>query len=110
MRYVERGGTTVERLIHTKDPWAGTCARPDCFLCTTGKPGSCMKQGIVYKISCITCLDADRKTDYIGETARTSYDRGTEHLDALRGGQEAIPLQTTSKRSILISLRTSRCR
>ena len=29
---------------------------------------------------------------YIDESARTSYDRGVEHLDTLRGGQEGHPL------------------
>ena len=92
VRYVERGGTTIERLLHTKDPWAGDCKRPDCFLCTTGKPGACMKQGLVYNIMCMICSENGRKTNYIGETARTCYDRGVEHLDAVRRGDEGHPL------------------
>ena len=27
VKYVERGGTTIKRMLHTKDPWAGECAR-----------------------------------------------------------------------------------
>ena len=76
VKFVERGGTTIERLLHTKDPWAGDCGRKDCFLCTTGKPGACMKHGVIYSIKCMTCMEGGTKTSYIGESVRTCYDRG----------------------------------
>ena len=46
VRCVERRGTTIEKFLHTIDPWAENCTRPDCFLCTTRKPGACMKKAL----------------------------------------------------------------
>ena len=51
-----------------------------------------MKQGIVYRIRCMPRPEDDRKTKYMGESARTSYDGGSEGLEALKGGQEGHPL------------------
>ena len=49
-------------------------------------------QGVVYKVSCLICLESDRKTDYIGESARTAFDRGGEHWAAIRRGDQSNPM------------------
>ena len=54
--------------------------------------GACRRQGVTYSILCITCQE-ERKTKqvvaaYEGETGRNAYDRGKEHLAALRKRSE----------------------
>ena len=43
-------------------------------------------------MSCNLCGDLGRKTEYFGESARTSYDRGEEHWNALESGDTTNPL------------------
>ena len=86
VRYVEMTGSTLEESLVTKDPWAGSCLRENCFPCTSGKMGQCMKQGITYRIDCMICKAEGRESTYFGESARTMFDRGSEHLSSLRSG------------------------
>ena len=49
-------------------------------------------QGVTYRIECTTCKEEGVAVSYIGESARTMYDRGAEHLDAWRREDEASVL------------------
>ena len=51
-----------------------------------------MVQGVVYRILCNLCGEEGVKTEYVGETARTSYDRGEEHWNALETGDSSNPM------------------
>ena len=51
-----------------------------------------MRQGVVYQISCSSCKTDAKKTHYYGESARTGYDRGLEHLAALDRMNPESPL------------------
>ena len=101
----------LEDLIAGKDPWrGGDCGRPNCFLCNTKNltekdtKKDCTKRNILYEIRCISCEEKEKKriieTDendeekkvmiekvkiptYVGESSRSSYERGYEHLDKL---------------------------
>ena len=42
-----------------------------------------MKQNVTYRIDCQICKASGKETTYFGESARTMYDRGQEHLSAL---------------------------
>ena len=43
--------------------------------------GKCQRQGCVYVLECKTCkAEGGQRTVYVGESARTPYDRGLEHL------------------------------
>ena len=110
VKIVERTGTKLEDLLHKADPWQGTpCEREMCMLCMTkqwsGKHMSqdCHRRSLVYETWCETCLerdtekakqdaDGDRKKlemltkkiskhKYIGETNRSFFERGWEHLN-----------------------------
>ena len=89
------------------------CGRKNCFLCTTkvhtGKhlKKDCSKRNILYEIRCLTCeeieieklneelSDSDNDKNkkeklrnfktpvYIGESSRSAYERGLEHLNNL---------------------------
>ena len=52
VRYVKTTGMTIEDSLVSKDPWAGSCPREDCFPCSTGKVWSSMIQGVAYRIDC----------------------------------------------------------
>ena len=81
--------------------------RENCFICNTKEKDtkitrrSCTKRNVVYKTWCNTCKvrDEEKKkkiTDggkncdsvrlhlYIGETCRSAYERGFEHLDDVK--------------------------
>ena len=113
IKVVERCGVKLKDLLTGKDPWKGKdCGRENCFICATklltGKnlTSDCTSRNVVYEIKCITCEKAELarivgKTSeekessettnnkniptakYIGETSRSGYERGLEHLDKL---------------------------
>ena len=109
LKIVERSGLKLEDILHKADPWQGQdCNRERCFLCKTksitGKNTTqdCSRRSLVYETWCMTCHEADLETakikagddekifknlrdkikmhKYIGETSRSIYERGWEHL------------------------------
>ena len=92
VKYVEEIGSTLEDIITTKDPWGkDPCGRKWCFSCQTD-PGKCTRQGIVYHIDCLICSQEGLRTQYVGESARTAFDRGAEHLGALKRMDQKHPM------------------
>ena len=112
VKIVERVGRKLENILSSRDPWKGLdCGRQNCFLCNTktltGKDinKDCKKRNILYEIRCLTCENMEHKRieetfeddlekqkemkekiqvpKYIGETGRSAYERGFEHLDQL---------------------------
>ena len=112
VKIVERAGNKLENILAGKDPWKGKdCERKNCFICNTkvltGKDlnKDCTKKNIIYEIRCLTCEETElekienleeasdeqkiemkkkvRKVKYVGESSRSGYDRGYEHLDKL---------------------------
>jgi hypothetical protein len=104
----EKVGEMLERILVKSNPWSGQdCARDNCLLCLTklrtGKltSQSCSKRSAVYETWCETCKKIEEKKEgekekiegekeelklykYIGETNRSAFERGFEHLDDLR--------------------------
>ena len=56
------------------------------------KGGQCMVQNITYRIVCNHCTKEGRKSEDIGESSRTGYDRGTDHFNALTKKDQTNPL------------------
>ena len=54
IKYVESLGLSLANVLCKKDPAPTHCGCQDCFPCGT-KVGQCMRQGVVYKITCLTC-------------------------------------------------------
>ena len=108
LKIVERSGTTLEELLHKSDPWQGIdCERQGCILCATKlKTGKnlgqdCHKRSVVYETNCLTCEERKNKEIeescgddkekaeemkrkqkrhiYVGETARSCFERLNEH-------------------------------
>ena len=86
MKVVESRGTTVLSLLSCTNPWAKDgCEREDCFPCMgeKGRGGNCQQENVVYRISCLECGARQVKAEYTGESSRTAYLRGREHLEGL---------------------------
>ena len=43
-----------------------------------------MAQSAIYKVTCLRCKEKGEEAQYWGETGRTCYDRGAEHLQGIR--------------------------
>ena len=50
------------------------------------KGGKCRKRSVVYRMSCKSCEINKKKTVYIGETGRTAFERGEEHIRNINHG------------------------
>ena len=100
-------------LLTKADPWQGEdCGRQNCLFCSnktlTGKNLSqdCRKRNVEYETWCISCQERDQKKleeeikdektlkeairnmrlhKYLGESHRSPYERGWEHLNDLTG-------------------------
>ena len=72
----------IVHILHKSNPWAeGLCGRKSCLPCDTGDLKCCFKRNIVYKSSCVLCRKEGKESVYIGESSRSSHERGAEHLD-----------------------------
>ena len=109
LKIVERAGTKLQDLLTSSNPWKGKiCERDDCMLCEskkrTGKnlKQECTRRNLVYETRCYTCEERERRKieeeegkdekektkmmekikifKYVGETARSVYERSREHL------------------------------
>ena len=79
----ERAGDSIKHLAKAEPLRRKGCGREDCFVCSTGEGGKCEKNGVGYRIVCLTCQMDGLSTIYEGETAQTAFTRGMEHQDAL---------------------------
>ena len=93
IRMVESAGTQLRRMLPNTNPWAGEdCGRPQCYTCKQGgeKREDCKKRNILYESSCSLCNpeqeDKKKKSSlnnakgvYVGESARSIYERAQEH-------------------------------
>ena len=53
-----------------------------------GSGGECRREGLVYQITCLKCKGEGVLAQYWGETARTAFERGEEHLEGLAAKYE----------------------
>ena len=76
IKFIERGGQTIEQLLSRSDPWSGQgCSRIECFQCQHGggEGGSCQGEGVLYVINCLKCKEGGRDQS-TGETARIVFE------------------------------------
>ena len=79
IRFVERGGQTLEQILGRSDPWGNRgCERMDCLQCQHGggEGGECQKENLLYEITCLKCKQEKVVTVYVGESSRTGHRRG----------------------------------
>jgi hypothetical protein len=76
VKVVEKAGNTLKRMLQRSDPFKPeNCGKNDCLVCTTGGERPCGGHGVTYDIRCNTCNNV-----YVGETSRSAYVRGGEHV------------------------------
>ena len=84
VKVVEQPGITLKRMLQRSDPFKEkNCRDINCLVCSTGGKGSCRSTGVTYELVCQVCHHK-----YIGETSRSAYTRGKEHLRALEQREE----------------------
>ena len=67
-------------MLQNNNPWAtGLCERLDCYPCSTGDTKDCFRRNIVYTNTCKQCTEVGKTMYYVGESSRSSYERGSEH-------------------------------
>ena len=92
VKVVERGGETLMSKLCRNNPWGSRrCERDNCLYCPhskEGKGGACKREGVVYKIVCIKCEQEKVRAEYWGETSRTGFERGEEHVTGLESRYE----------------------
>ena len=80
VKIVERSGTTLKSLLVKTNPLGDQpCARRDCPLCSHEKQSKCKTRSVTYQNTCLLCKTRGVDKRYIGETARSGYERGLEH-------------------------------
>ena len=87
MKIVEECGTDLKGALVKSNPWAKEdCKRADCPLCQARREGddeakgSCKAKSITYTSTCTLCREMGHKTEYIGESGRSLYERSREHV------------------------------
>jgi len=97
IKVAERAGTSMKRILQRSNPFKRkTCGREDCLVCSTGGKGPCDAPGVTYEVYEVKCVDCGHK--YIGETARSVYTLGKEHLKAIdQGDQQAALVRRHSR-------------
>ena len=83
IKVIEKAGIKIANLLPGLKE-SDNCGRSNCFVHTTGGRGNCDRENVVYKGQCMTCKDMGTETVYIGETSRSGYVRGKQHLEAIR--------------------------
>ena len=80
MKFVETCGRKYSDFLKSSNPFRAKCGENEkCFVCsTTQEGGHCRTSNINYSITCKLC-----NKQYIGESSRSGYLRGVEHLRAL---------------------------
>ena len=84
-KYIEQAGVKLSSQLVRKDIWfslKGGCGRSKCSVCrsTSGKDISCKWEGVCYKMVCKLCEAQAKRTIYIGETSRSSFERIHEYM------------------------------
>ena len=88
IKVVEKAGVAIKQLLQRSDPFKSRkCEREDCPVCREGGRGPCDRpcdrQSVTYEMKCAECGDI-----YIGETSRSAYTRGKEHMKSLAKREE----------------------
>ena len=105
IKIVEKAGMQLKQLLVKSNPWAGRdCEREECLVCQTreesgeGKGKTCWKRNLIYETWCGSCQAKDENAareagdepkevklyKYVGESSRSAYLRGKNHLDDAR--------------------------
>ena len=83
IKIVEKAGIKMRSVLPGLQE-DSNCGRGDCIIHTNGGRGQCNREGVVYRGKCSKCQEGSREAIYIGESGRSGYVRGKEHLAAIK--------------------------
>ena len=83
VRMVEKAGTQLWKVLAGGGSVIKDCEREECEFCKDKKRrGKCITRGTIYISRCVSCKKKGVKEGiYIGETARTIFERMEEHAE-----------------------------
>ncbi|KAK6737041.1 hypothetical protein RB195_019625 [Necator americanus] len=84
---VEIPPNNLKRQLVRNRLYDAICTTPNCIIRRTGRPGDCLKFGVICLISCTNCGD-----EYVGEAARSLCVRIKEHMNGKNRLREWTPL------------------
>ena len=86
VKIVEKAGRSIKSILVRSDLRSeDSCGREKCLACEDEKGrGRCKQRSVTYQTSCRACQAAGKQSVYIGESARSVYERGLEHQDDYR--------------------------
>ena len=93
IKMCQRGGTKVSSAAKS-DPFADIlCDRDNCTVCSSpDSKGGCRHSNVGYELVCNACSDQGITSTYQGETSKSSYERGKQHLEGLTKKVEDNPI------------------
>ena len=83
IKFVETSGRKVIDQLRVRDPFEQPCSDNDqCILCKSNenKASNCKVKNVGYSIVCNLCESRNIRKTYEGETCRTGFIRGQEHV------------------------------
>ena len=94
VKFVERGGRNMSKIIGTTDPCGGLhCGRQKCIPCNdtttyeklAAPKRACTVENCLYSLECLLCEREDHKirAHYYGESGQSAHTRGKEHSDGV---------------------------
>ena len=92
VKIVERSGVGIKKVLVKISPLPEQhCGRSNCLLCLSDKEhGTCKTRNVTYQSRCLTCQAEGLDRQYIGESSRSGYERGLEHLlDCTKHSQDS---------------------
>ena len=89
VKVVEKSGAPIKSiLVKTSPVPEQKCSRADCHLCKSSENSKCKARSVTYQTSCLRCKEKGKDRQYIGESARSGYERLSEHFQGYLQGSE----------------------
>ena len=95
MIHEDNGMKKQKQFNNSANPWPQKlCLRGECFVCDTNEitNSMCWKCGVTHRITCIKCSEKGTRAQYEGESGRSCFSRGKDHLTSLRKHKKGEPL------------------
>ena len=68
MKVIEEMGRFLRETLCSAEPDPEECGHETCLPCTGGEVGNCMRQGVVYAMTCLECkgMEKPELVQYVG--------------------------------------------
>ena len=81
VKVVEKAGSSIRQKLQKSYPFKKDKCDDECFVCLSEGDGNCRKENVNYEVE---CTREGCRYVYYGETSRTGYSRGLEHLRGIK--------------------------